>query len=321
MMERKMVRIGILGAADIAYNKFIPALSQVDGAECAGVASCSKKKLERFVEKYNLHVYSSYDEVLNDESVDCVYIPLPPAFHYEWAKKALLAGKHVFLEKPSTTSLKYTEELVKLAEERGLVLQENYMFQYHDQLRKLKEFIADGRIGQLRLVRTSFGFPRRPEGDFRYNKDLGGGTMMDNGGYTIKLITELLGDSTRYLSSRLDYDEEAGVDIFGTAEFTNAAGVIAQAAFGMDCQYQCSLELWGSRGRITTGRIYTAPEGYIPTAVIETGSESVTVELPSDDHFVKSISMFLKALEDENIRKNMAAALVRQSAFVEEVRK
>ena len=70
--------------------------------------------------------------MLNDESVDCVYIPLPPAFHYEWAKKALLAGKHVFLEKPSTTSLKYTEELVKLAEERGLVIQENYMFQYHD---------------------------------------------------------------------------------------------------------------------------------------------------------------------------------------------
>ena len=97
--------------------------------------------------------------------------------------------------------------------------------------------------------------------------------------------------------------------------------MIAQAAFGMDCQYQCSLELWGSRGRITTGRIYTAPAGYIPTAVIETGSESVTVELPGDDHFVKSISMFLKALEDENIRKNMAAALVRQSAFVEEVRK
>lgn len=316
-----MIRIGILGAADIAYNKFIPALCRVGGAECAGVASNSGKKLERFVEKYNLHVYSSYDEVINDGSVDCVYIPLPPAFHYEWAKKALLAGKHVFLEKPSTTSLEYTKELVELADERGLVIQENYMFQYHDQLARLKELVAEGRIGKLRLVRTSFGFPRRAEGDFRYNKALGGGTMMDNGGYTIKLITELLGESTRYISSKLDYDEETGVDIFGTAGFTNDDGVIAQAAFGMDCQYQCSLELWGTKGRITTGRIYTAPAGYAPTALIETGSESVTVELPGDDHFVKSIKIFLEALNDENIRKNMAAALVRQSAFVEDVRK
>ena len=321
MMEWNMIRIGILGAADIAYNKFIPALCQVSGAECAGVASNSGKKIERFVEKYNLHVYSSYDEVINDGSVDCVYIPLPPAFHYEWAKKALLAGKHVFLEKPSTTSLECTKELVELAGERGLVIQENYMFQYHDQLARLKELVAEGRIGKLRLVRTSFGFPRRAEGDFRYNKALGGGTMMDNGGYTIKLITELLGGSTRYISSKLDYDEETGVDIFGTAEFANDDGVIAQAAFGMDCQYQCSLELWGSKGRITTGRIYTAPADYTPTALIETGSESATIELPGDDHFVKSIRMFLEALNDENIRKNMAAALVRQSAFVEDVRK
>lgn len=320
-MERDMFRIGILGAADIAYNKFLPALSQVEGAECAGVASNSKKKLDRFVEKYGTRVYASYDEVIGDESVDCVYIPLPPAFHYEWAKKALLAGKHVFLEKPSTTSLECTKELTELAAERGLVIQENYMFQYHDQLTRLKELVWEGRIGKLRLVRTSFGFPRRAEGDFRYNKALGGGTMMDNGGYTIKLITELLGDSTRYVSSSLDYDEETGVDIFGTAEFVNDDGVAAQAAFGMDCQYQCSLELWGSKGRITTGRIYTAPADYAPTAVIETGAEKLTVELPSDDHFVKSIRKFLEAVKDENVRKDMAAALVRQSAFVEEIRK
>ncbi len=314
-----MFRIGILGAADIAYNKFLPALEKTEGAECAGVASSSKKKLERFKEKYNLHVYSSYDEVINDESVDCVYIPLPPAFHYEWAKKALLAGKHVFLEKPSTTSSAYTRELVGLAAERGLTIQENYMFRYHAQLEEIKKIVAAGRIGKLRLIRTSFGFPRRADGDFRYNKELGGGTMMDNGGYTIKLITELLGESTRYVGSRLDYEEPAGIDIFGTAEFVNDEGVIAQAAFGMDCQYQCSLELWGSKGRLTTGRIYTAPAEYVPSAVIESDADTVTVQLPADDHFAKSIGMFLKAVGDEKTRKEMADGLVRQAELVEAV--
>ena len=316
-----MFRIGILGAADIAFNKFLPALEKVQGVQCAGVASNSPDKLKRFVDKYNIHVYSSYDEVIQDENVDCIYVPLPPAFHYEWAKKALLAGKHVFLEKPSTISARQTRELAELAGSMGLVIQENYMFQYHAQLADIEKIIASGELGKLRLVRTSFGFPRRADGDFRYVKKLGGGTMLDNGGYTIKLIDRLLGKSTRLVAARLDYDEETGVDIFGTAEFMNADGVLAQAAFGMDCQYQCSLELWGSKGRLTTGRIYTAPDGFVPTALVETGAGSRNIELASCDAFEESIKMYLRAVDDDSVRVDMAEELVRQAEFVDAVRK
>ena len=288
-------------------------LTDVQGVQCAGVASNSPNKLRRFVDKYNIHVYESYDEVIQDENVDCIYVPLPPVFHYEWAKKALLAGKHVFLEKPSTISAEQTRELVGLAGSMGLVLQENYMFQYHAQLADIEKIIASGELGKLRLVRTSFGFPRRAGGDFRYVKELGGGTMLDNGGYTIKLINRLLGRSTRLVASRLDYDEETGVDIFGTAEFMNADGVLAQAAFGMDCQYQCSLELWGSKGRLTTGRIYTTPDGFVPTALIETGAGSRSIELASCDAFEESIKMYLRAVDDDGLRADMAQELVRQA--------
>lgn len=316
-----MFRIGILGAADIAFNRFLPALEKVQGVQCSGVASNSPDKLKRFVDKYNIHVYESYDEVIQDENVDCIYVPLPPVFHYEWAKKALLAGKHVFLEKPSTISEEQTRELVGLAGSMGVVLQENYMFQYHAQLADIEKIIASGELGKLRLVRTSFGFPRRAGGDFRYVKELGGGTMLDNGGYTIKLINRLLGKSARLVSSGLDYDEETGVDIFGTAEFMNADGVLAQAAFGMDCQYQCSLELWGSKGRLTTGRIYTAPDGFVPTALIETGAGSRSIELASCDAFEESIKMYLRAVDDDSVRADMAQELVRQAEFVDAVRK
>ncbi len=316
-----MFRIGILGAADIAFNRFLPALEKVQGVQCAGVASNSPDKLKRFVDKYNIHVYESYDEVIQDENVDCIYVPLPPVFHYEWAKKALLAGKHVFLEKPSTISAEQTRELAGIAGSMGLVLQENYMFQYHAQLADIEKIIASGELGKLRLVRTSFGFPRRAGGDFRYVKELGGGTMLDNGGYTIKLINRLLGKSTRLVASKLDYDEETGVDIFGTAEFMNADGVLAQAAFGMDCQYQCSLELWGSKGRLTTGRIYTTPNGFVPTALIETGAGSRSIELASCDAFEESIKMYLRAVDDDGLRAEMAQELVRQAEFVDAVRR
>ena len=145
--------------------------------------------------------------------------------------------------------------------------------------------------------------------------------MLDNGGYTIKLINRLLGKSARLVSSGLDYDEETGVDIFGTAEFMNADGVLAQAAFGMDCQYQCSLELWGSKGRLTTGRIYTAPDGFVPTALIETGAGSRSIELASCDAFEESIKMYLRAVDDDSVRADMAQELVRQAEFVDAVRK
>lgn len=312
-----MLRIGILGAADIAYNKFLPSLNTIEGAVCTGIASNSPQKLNRFVESFGLKVYGSYEELINSADVDCVYIPLPPAFHYKWAKQVLLAGKHVFLEKPFTMSYDEAEELVGLARERGLAIQENYMFQYHAQLKAVMDIMNSGQLGKIRLIRTSFGFPRRPGNDFRYVKELGGGTMMDNGGYTIKLITKLLGNNVRLLSSRLDY--EGDIDIFGTADFVNEEGVLAQAAFGMDCQYQCSLEVWGSEGRLTTGRIYTAPAGLEVGAVIEDKNGRRELGLPSDDHFARSIEMYMRAVEDKELRENMAEELLIQARLVQAI--
>lgn len=313
-----MLHIGILGGADIAFNKFIPALETVSEATCVGIASNTPAKLQRFVDKYNLPVFNSYEELINSPQVDCVYVPLPPAFHYEWAKKALLAGKHVFLEKPSTTSYAQTKDLVDIAREKNLVITENYMFAYHEQMNKIHEIIDGGQLGKVRLYRSSFGFPRRGEGDFRYNKALGGGTMMDNAGYTVKLATLMLGPSIRLLSAHLCY-EENGLDIFGTAEFVNDEEVTMQVSFGMDCRYQCTLEAWGSTGRFTTGRIYTAPEGLAPTATLEIGNEVSEITLPADNHFAKSIENYIKATKEADLRDKLACDLLLQSKLVEEI--
>lgn len=313
-----MLRIGILGAADIAFTKFIPALELVKEATIVGIASNSSDKLSRFVEKYGVEVFSSYDELIESPVVDCVYIPLPPAFHYKWAKKALLAGKHVFLEKPSTTSFKDTEELVVLAREKNKVIQENYMFVYHNQLQAIRDILDGPELGKIRLFRSSFGFPRRQGDDFRYKKELGGGTMFDNAGYTVKLATYLLGPSIKLLSSHL-YREEDGLDIFGSAEFVNDEGVSMQVSFGMDCKYQCSLEAWGSTGRLTTDRIYTAPDNFVPVARIELGNEVKEISLPSDNHFVKSIEIFIEATKNDELRSKLAKDMLVQSRMVEEI--
>ena len=162
-------------------------------------------------------MYNNYNELLSSADIDAVYIPLPPALHFKWAKMALENGKHVLLEKPFTTSLSDTEELIRIAKEKNLAVHENYMFSYHTQLDWIKNKVSEGVIGDIRLIRIDFGFPFRGANDFRYNKALGGGALLDCGGYTIKLATMFLGDTAEVKTSQLNYKEGFEVDIYGSA--------------------------------------------------------------------------------------------------------
>ena len=118
------MKIGILGTADIAFRRFLSALQKCEAFTYAGVASRTPEKGKRFVETFGGQVYDGYDALLADDSIEAVYVPLPPALHYEWGKKVLLSGKHLLMEKPFTTNLQHTEELLQLAEEKGLAGEE-----------------------------------------------------------------------------------------------------------------------------------------------------------------------------------------------------
>ena len=100
----------------------------------------------------------------------------------------------------------------------------------------------------------------------------------------------------------------------------NDAGETAQVSFGMDNSYKCELEIWGSRGCITTGRIFTAPAGFEPTAEVRVGNETETVPLPADDAFAGSIAQFARCIRDEEAREENYRAILRQAELVDAVR-
>ena len=254
------MRLGILGTSDIALRRFLPALQKQKYFDYAGVATrdANSSNVAQFKQQFGGEIYASYAELLADESIGAVYIPLPPALHYEWAKKALLAGKHVLLEKPFCTSVQDTEELLNLAADKHFAVHENYMFLYHQQLAEIKEMLIAGDLGEIRLMRMAFGFPKRGEADFRYNRDLGGGALLDCGGYPVRLALELLGDSAEVKQASLSQPLGYEVDLYGSAVLQNQAGVNAQIAFGMDNAYKCELEIWGSQATLIAPRIFTA---------------------------------------------------------------
>jgi len=337
------MRIGVICPSEIAIRRFMPALALCDDFEFAGIGVYSKeerfgnkevgeenyqkaleqekKKAQVFLDNYGGRLFCSYEEITTSPEIDALYIPLPPALHYRWAKLALESGKHVLIEKPSTICANNTRDLSRVAEENGLALHENYMFVFHKQLDEIDKIVKSGEIGDVRLYRICFGFPMRAANDFRYNKALGGGALIDAGGYTIKYATRLLGETAKLKYAQSNYLNGYEVDMYGSASLVNDDGVTVQVAFGMDNNYKCELEIWGSKGTLTTGRVLTAPAGFVPTAVIRNGNAERMVELPSDDAFLKSLKHFVKCIEDVNERKKNYSSIVKQAELVDHFKK
>lgn len=340
-----MIRIGIICPSEIAFRRFLPALTTDSNKkvfEFVGVAFASPeewfgdlshvtqgqitnqqenegKKAQSFADQYGGKVFQGYSTMITSNEIDAIYIPLPPALHFKWAKLALEQGKHVMVEKPSTTCYHDSKELIDIAKQKGLALHENYMFVFHNQLKAVDEVIADGTsVGVPRLFRISFGFPRRALNDFRYNKKLGGGALLDAGGYTIRYATELLGSTARITTAQVNYDPDFEVEIFGSATMVNDSGLTAQLAFGMDNDYRCDIEVWGSKGTLTSGRILTAPVGCVPKYTLKQNQEYTEHELPEDDAFGKSLQRFVKCVTDKAAREENYTIIERQARLVQE---
>lgn len=336
------MRLGIICPSEIAFRRFMPAVQKIKEIKFVGLSVASyyerfednfpskeiqdlimkeeNDKAQKFVELYGGRIFESYQNLIESDEIDAVYIPLPPALHFKWAKRALECGKHVLVEKPSTISSKDTMELVRIANEKGLAIHENYMFIFHKQLDDINKVIQNGEIGETRLYRISFGFPKREANDFRYNKKLGGGALLDAGGYTIKYANMILGKTAKIVYAQMNYTGNIDVDMYGSAALVNDEGTTVQVAFGMDNNYKCELEVWGSKGTLTTGRILTAPVGFLPTAIIEKENENKIINLSMDDSFQKSITHFLKCTCDIKIRRENYASIVKQAELIDQFR-
>lgn len=335
-----MVNVAVLCPSEIAHRRFMPALAQQDDFKFIGIGinsvaerygdsipseliiqqmlSAERSKAEEFISEYGGILFNSYEEVVSSELIDAVYIPLPPALHYKWARKALEKGKHVLVEKPATTRFSDTKELIEYSRKMNLALHENYMFVFHKQLDSIDEIVRNGDIGEIRLFRISFGFPMRSAKDFRYDKKLGGGALIDAGGYTIRYASRLLGDTARIKCANLNYHNGFNVDMYGSGTLVNSDGVTAQISFGMDNDYKCELEVWGSKGTLKTGRVLTAPAGYVPTATISKNGIITEIDLPADDAFLHSIDHFTKCISSDKAREMNYQRILRQAELVEE---
>lgn len=329
MVEK--IRIGVLGPSEIANRRFIPGVVSSNRFIYCGVAYASpdewgenvsswsdpvivneKKKAEAIAERFGGKVYDGFYSLFEDKNIDAVYVPLPPGLHAKWGRKAMSFGKHILLEKPFTTCLKDTEDILRIAAEKGLAVHENFAFIFHKQIARLEEIIDSGEIGEVRLIRTSFGFPYRGANDFRYHKSMGGGALLDCGGYPLCLANHLLHGTAEVVASSLCSARNHDVDVFGSAMLVGGNGLVAQVSFGMDNSYKCEVEIWGSAGIVSTGRVFSPPTEYCADIAIRTDKER-HVFVDSDDQFRNSAEFFADCIVNEHIRKENYQRVLSQS--------
>jgi predicted dehydrogenase len=314
------LRVAIMGCADFAWRAMAPAIAESPDMTLVAVASRSREKAERFAAQFNCDAVTGYAPLLERDDVDAVYVPLPTGLHAEWVSRALTSGKHVLVEKTCAMTLSEARELVATARANERLLVENILFPHHSQFRWMQNFIAGGDLGEVHLVRGTFGFPPLTRDNFRYNMAVGGGALFDVGCYLLKLSRLLLGESVSLMAAQTVLDVAGDVDIYGDAMLKNAAGQVSQVSYGFNYFYQCHCEVLGTQGKLVVERMFTPPPGFSPTVRIEKQDGCETLTLDADNHFANMCSYFAACVSSGENAEEEYNAILQQADLLAQVR-
>lgn len=248
------LRWGVLGAANIAQNKVIPAIQVSSNGRVVAIASRDRARAEQVAQASGIpNVFDDYAALLSSDQVDAVYIPLPNSEHRHWTIAAAEAGKHILCEKPLALNAQESEEMVAAADRAGVVLAEAFMYRHHPLVQTVLGMLSQGIIGDLRLVRSTFSFSVADEGNIRLSSELGGGALMDVGCYGVNLARLMAGTEPTSVAAVAEYGASGVDDSFaGVMRFTpsDRPPVLAQFDVSLRAAGGTTYELIGSTGKI-----------------------------------------------------------------------
>jgi len=242
------VRWGILSTADI-NRKLLAGAALSPEVEVVAVGSRELGRAQAFAAQYGIpQAYGSYEELLADRSVEAVYIPLPNTLHCEWSIRALESGKHVPCEKPMSSSPAEVEAAFDASARTGFLLTEAFMYRHHPQAKRLRELVAEGAIGELRVIRSAFSYGLFDESNIRLRSELDGGSLMDVGCYCISGSRLLAGEPESVFGRA--YIGPTGTDWAFTGSLRFPGDVLALFDCATCLSGRDELEAMGSEGSL-----------------------------------------------------------------------
>lgn len=270
------MKLAILGTGKIV-EEVLPVLKEINGIELSAILSTPRsiEKAEKLAELYAISQASSdYDSILANPDVDTVYVALPNHLHYDYAKKSLLAGKHVICEKPFTLTLAEFEDLAKIAEQKNRILLEAITNQYLGNFASIKANLA--KLGDIKIVECNYSqyssrYDAFKRGEIApaFDPAKGGGALRDLNIYNIHLVVGLFGKPERvqYLANM-----ERGVDTSGIL-IMDYGNFKAACIGAKDCSADIKSTIQGNKGSIAV----LGPTNSMPELSLSLNGQSMTM--------------------------------------------
>jgi predicted dehydrogenase len=246
---RDEIRWGILGLGSIA-EKFATGLQVVPDAKLVAVGSRTQSKANQFGQQFSApNTHGSYESLAADPDIDIVYIATPHNLHYENSLLCLQAGKAVLCEKPFTINAQQAEEVIEVAKDRKLFLMEAMWTRFTPIMQRLRELLAEGIVGEVRMLQADFGFRADIDPNSRlFNLELAGGALLDVGIYPISLSSMIFGAPSQIAGlahfGSTGVDEQCGM-VLG---FSSGALAMLSAAVRMSTPHEATI--MGTEGSI-----------------------------------------------------------------------
>jgi predicted dehydrogenase len=295
------MRVGVLGAAKITRRALIDPAGAIDGVEIGAVAARDPDRAAAFARDNGIAVvHPTYRALIEDDSLDAIYVPLPISFHAEWAIAALEAGRHVLCEKPFASNGAQAQAMVDTAKRCKRVLVEAFHWRYHPVASRMIEL--GGRIGPIRRIEASFK-AEVDRGDIRFDLSLGGGSFMDLGCYCVHMVRTVLGTEPR-VERAVAVEGPPGVDAAMEAELSFGTGgeaLVASSMVETGSKWPEAMRFaaWGDRGTFEVLNPMAPQTGHRIRAVLKEGPVDETV--PAGTSYEYQLRAFVKYVAGEEV--------------------
>ena len=301
-MQPTQLRWGVLGTARIA-DKVVCAINMAGNSVLSAIASRDPGMAEDWASERNVpNAFGSYGEMLASDVIDAVYIPLPNGLHKEWSIKTMQHGKHALCEKPLASNAGEVREIIAASEATGMKAMEAFMYRFHPAVARMQQLLVEGAIGEVKVIRASFGFRLNRPNDIRWGADLAGGALMDVGSYCVNNARLVAGGEPMGVSACQVF-AASGVDIetVGVLEFANGMLGAIDCSFETGPGAQQGLVISGTQGRMYIAKPFSREEETVEIVIndasdAERQGAGYTVEVPGADHYHLMVEHFADAV-------------------------
>lgn len=300
------IRWGVLSTAKIGTRQVIPAMQKGKFTEISAIASRNPEKSKAVAAELGIpEAYGSYEELLEDKSIDAVYIPLPNHLHVEWSIKCMEAGKHVLCEKPIALTADDVVKLMAVRDRTGMKISEAFMVRSHPQWLKARELAQNGTLGRLKAIQGFFSYYNDDKANIRNVPEYGGGGLWDIGCYPVNTSRFIFGEEPVRVIGLLENDPEFNVDRLASAilEFPSGQAVFTSAT--QLTPYQ-RMMIFGTEKHLEVEIPFNSPveigtKLYLNDRVTGDGDREVVTLDACDQYTLQGDSFARAVLEDRDV--------------------